>query len=117
MQLTRWMVDESPHSRDGLLLRGWDGDQPVTAFITRRVMDAWMDPGRSYRQRNSLFLQEYNELGKRNLAVIAEIVSRKYLRGVEFNRQYPFVEVLLADIAESGKILVSKQITREDRGK
>jgi hypothetical protein len=32
-------------------------------------------------------------------------VRTKYDRGAAFNRQHPFVDVLLADIAESGELL------------
>jgi hypothetical protein len=30
---------------------GWDGDQQVTGFISRRVMDDWVDPRQPYRGR------------------------------------------------------------------
>jgi hypothetical protein len=42
MTLTGFGVDESPHNRDGLVLHGWDGDQQVTGFISRRVMADWV---------------------------------------------------------------------------
>jgi hypothetical protein len=29
----------------------------------------------------------------------------KYRRGAAFNRQHPFVDILLSDIAESGEVL------------
>jgi hypothetical protein len=41
MTLTRFAVDDSPHSRDGLVLHGWDGGEQVTGFISRRVMADW----------------------------------------------------------------------------
>jgi hypothetical protein len=44
MQLTQFAVNDGPHNSDGLLLHGWDGPQHVTAFISRRVMDNWIDP-------------------------------------------------------------------------
>ena len=44
MPLTEIKVDESPHNMDGLLLRGRDGSERVEAFISRQVMDSWVDP-------------------------------------------------------------------------
>jgi hypothetical protein len=44
MKLTQFAVDDGPHSSDGSLLHGRDGDQHVTGFISRRVMDDWVDP-------------------------------------------------------------------------
>jgi len=105
MKLTQFAVDDSPHNRDGLVLHGWDGDQHVTGFISRRVMDDWVDPRQPYGRRKSLYREQYNALGKRNLAAIERIVTAKYLRGPAFNRLYPFVDVLLSDITESGEIL------------
>jgi hypothetical protein len=105
MQITQLAVDDSPHNSDGLLLHGWDGPQQVTAFISRRVMDNWVDPIQPYARRKSLFRQQYNALGKRNLAAIERIVVSKYQLGPAFNRQHPFVDVLLADITESGEVL------------
>ena len=105
MQIMQLAVDDSPHNSDGLLLHGWDGPQQVTAFISRQVMDSWVDPIQPYARRKSLFRQQYNALGKRNLAAIERIVVSKYRRGPAFNRQHPFVDVLLADITESGEVL------------
>jgi hypothetical protein len=105
MQLARFAVDDGPHNSDGLLLHGWDGRQEVTAFISRRVMDNWVDPRQPDARRKSLFRQQYNALGKRNLAAIERIVTLKYRRGATFNRQHPFVDVLLSDITESGERL------------
>jgi hypothetical protein len=105
MQFTRFAIDDSPHNSDGLLLRGLDGAQQVTAFISRRVMDEWVDPRQPHGRRKSLFRAQYNALGKRNLAAIERIVTTKYERGAAFNRQHPFVDVLLADITESGEAL------------
>ncbi|MGA7324206.1 MAG: signal transduction histidine kinase [Rhodomicrobium sp.] len=98
-------VDDGPHNSDGLLLRGWNGAKPVKAFISRRVMDDWVDPGRSAKDRRSLFRDQYNALGKSNLPAIERLVTSKYQRGPAFNRQHPFVEVLLSDITESGEVL------------
>jgi hypothetical protein len=105
MQLSRFAVDGGPHSNDGLLLHGWDGPQEVTAFISRRVMDDWRDPRQPYGRRHSLYRAQYNALGTRNIAAIERIVAAKFERGPAFNRQHPFVDVLLADITQSGEIL------------
>jgi hypothetical protein len=105
MRLEQLAVDNSPHSRDGLVLHGYDGSSEVTAFISRLVMDDWIDPTQGEQKRRSLFRQEYNMLGKLNLSVIERIVSLKYQRGAAFNRQHPFVDVLLSDITDSGELL------------
>jgi hypothetical protein len=68
--LTQLAVDDGPHNSDGLLLHGWDGDQQVTGFVSRRVMDDWVDPRQPYRGRRSLYRGQYNALGNRNLAAI-----------------------------------------------
>jgi hypothetical protein len=68
-------------------------------------MDDWVDQRRTAKAGKSMFRYEYNALGKRNLAAIERIVLRKYQRGPAFNRQHPFVDVLLADIIESGEVL------------
>ncbi len=104
-QLVHLSVDESPHSSDGLLLHCLDGAQPVTAFISRRVMDDWANPKRPPGSRKSLYRHEYNALGNRNLAAIERVVAGKYQGGLASNRQPPFVDVLLSDIAESGEVL------------
>jgi hypothetical protein len=114
MQLSQFAVDDGPHNSDGLLLHGWDEAEEVTAFISRRVMDDWVDPRRPYGKRKSLFRQEYNALGNRNLPAIERIVTRKYQRGLAFNRQHPFVDVLLADITESGEVLDVSELAREN---
>ncbi len=113
MKLTQFTVDDSPHNRDGLLLRGWDGDQPVTGFISRRVMDDWVDPRQPYRGRKSLYREQYNALGKCNLAAIERVVMSKYERGPAFNRQYPFVDILLSDIIGSVETLDTSELVRE----
>ena len=112
MQLTQFAVDDSPHNRDGLVLHGWDGDQEVIGFISRRVMADWAEPG-CYDKRKSLFREQYNALGERNLAPIEQIVTLKYRRGAAFNRQHPLVDILLSDIAESGELLHVSQLVRE----
>jgi hypothetical protein len=77
MQLTQFAVDDGAHNRDGLVLHGWDGDQQVIGFISRRVMVDWVDPRQPYGRRNSLFREQYNALGKRNIAAIERIVTLK----------------------------------------
>ena len=109
-RLARLAVDDSAHSSDGLLLHGWDGPQQVTAFISRHVMDDWVDPRRSLKSRKSLFRAQYNALGNRNLPAIERIATSKYQRGLAFNRQHPFVDILLSDITESGEVLDVSQL-------
>jgi hypothetical protein len=104
MPLTQLSVDEGPHNRDGLVLHGRDETAQVTAFISRRVMDDWVDPRQPYGRRKSLFRKQYNALGTHNLPAIARIVTAKYDRGAAFNRQHPFVDVLLSDITGSGEV-------------
>ena len=105
MTLSQFAADESPHNMDGLLLHGWDGTQWVEGFISRRVMDDWVDPIQPDERRKSLFRAQYNTLGRGNLPAIERIVTSKYRRGPAFNRQHPFVDVLLSDITESGEVL------------
>ena len=109
-RLARFAVDEGAHNSDGLLLHGRDGPQQVTAFISRRVMDNWVDPRRSLKSRKSLYRAQYNDLGNRNLPAIERIATSKYQRGLAFNRQHPFVDILLFDITESGEVLDVSQL-------
>jgi hypothetical protein len=113
MPLTGFAVDEGPHNMDGLLLHGWEGPERVEAFISRRVMDSWVDPREPYGGRRSLRRAQYNALGKFNLAAIERIVVSKYQRGAAFNRQHPFVDILLSDITESGEALDLGDCVRE----
>jgi hypothetical protein len=112
VKLTKFAVDDSAHNSDGLLLHAWDGDQPTTGFISRRVMDDWVDPRQPYRRRQSLYRDQYNALGKRNLAAIERIVATRYQQGPAFNRQYPFVDILLSDIMESEETLDTSELVR-----
>jgi hypothetical protein len=112
MTLTALRVDESEHTRDGLLLHATDGSAPVLAFISRRVMDEWARLAAPSGPRPSLFRGQYNALGRRNLPAIERIVASKYSRGPAFNRQHPFVDVLLSDIIESGEVLALGKLTR-----
>jgi len=116
MPFTGLTVDNGPHNSDGLLLHGWDGCERVTAFISRRVMDDWVDPRWPYGRRKSLFRAQYNALGNRNLSAIERIVTSKYQRGAASNRQHPFVDVLLSDITESGEMLDVSELVGEARG-
>jgi hypothetical protein len=113
MPLTEIEVDETPHNMDGLLLHGWDGSERVEAFISRRVMESWVDPREPYRKRRSLLRAQYNALGKLNLAAIERIAASKYQRGVAFNRQHPFVDILLSDITEGKEALDMSELVRE----
>jgi hypothetical protein len=45
-------------------------------------------------------------------SAIERIVSSKYQRGAAFNRQHPFVDVLLSDITESGEVLDVRGLVR-----
>jgi len=56
---------------------------------------------------------EVYALGKLNLAAIERIVTSKYQRGAAFNRQHPFVDVLLSDITQSGEVLDVSGLVRE----
>lgn len=111
MQLSGLTVYDGPQNMDGLVLYGWDGDQRVTAFISRHVMNGWAYPEREYKSRESLFRAEYIALGRSNLAAIERIVRLKYERGLEFNRQHPFVDVLHADVVESEETLDLRELS------
>ena len=103
--LTKFGIDGGPHNMDGLRLLAQDGTEAVEAFIGRKVMDVWVESVEHRGGRQSLFRDQYNALGKRNLAAIERIVNAKYQRGAAFNRQHPYVEVLFSDITESGEPL------------
>jgi hypothetical protein len=105
MSLAQFSVDSGPHNMDGLRLYAQDGTERVEAFIGRKVMDVWAESVEHRGGRQSLSRDQYDALGQLNLAGIGRIVSAKYQRGATFNRQHPFVEVLVSDITESGEIL------------
>ena len=113
MSLTKFGIDDGPHNMDGLRLLARDGTERVEAFIGRKVMDVWVESIEHSGGRRSLFRDQYNVLGKLNLAAIQRIVSAKYQRGAEFNRQHPFVEVLFSDITDSGETLNLSELVRE----
>jgi hypothetical protein len=62
------------------------------------------------KSRKSLFRAQYNALGNRNLPAIERIATLKYQRGLAFNRQHPFLDILLSDITESGEVLDVSQL-------
>ena len=113
MSLTQFSVDNGPHNMDGLRVFAQDGSERIEAFIGRKVMDVWADAVEHHGGQQSLFRDQYNALGKLNLAAIQRIVSAKYQRGAAFNRQHPFVEVLFSDITESGEMLNLSELVRE----
>ena len=105
MSFTQFRVDDGPHTMDGLRLFAQDGNERVEAFMGRKVMDVWAESVEHRGGRQSLFRDQCNALGRLNLAALQRIVSAKYERGAAFNRQHPYVEVLLSDITESGEPL------------
>ena len=113
MSLTQFSVDDGPHNMDGLRLLAQDGTERVEAFISRKVMDVWAEAIEHSGARQSLFRDQYNALGKLNLAALQRIVSAKYQQGAAFNRQHPFIEVLFSDITESGEVLDLTELVRE----
>ena len=113
MPISQFNIDDGPHNMDGLRLFAMEGVQPVEAFISRKVMDVWVGSIERGEGRQSLFRRQYNALGKSNLESIRRIVSAKYQRGAAFNRQHPFVEVLFADINQSGEVLDLTELVRE----
>jgi hypothetical protein len=113
MSLAQFRVDEGPHNMDGLRLLAQDGSERIEAFIGRKVMDTWAQSIEHSGGRQSLFRDQYNALGKMNLAAIQRIVSAKYQQGAALNRQHPFVDVLFSDITESGEVLNLSELVRE----
>jgi len=113
MSLTQFRVDDGPHTMDGLRLLAQDGNEQIEAFMGRKVMDVWAESVEHRGGRQSLFRGQYNALGRLNLAVLQRIVSAKYQRGAAFNRQHPFVEILFADVTDSGEALNLSQLVRE----
>jgi hypothetical protein len=105
MAITELTIDTSSHAKDGLLLHARDGNDVIDAFIGRRVLDRWANHGQAFGDHKSFFREEYNAIGTRNLAAIGRLVDKKYGRGIEFNRQHPFVEILYTDIVEGGEVL------------
>ncbi len=113
MSLTQFRVDHGPHAMDGLRLLAQDGTEPVEAFIARKVMDVWAESIEHLGGTQSLFRNQYNALGKVNLAALERIVGTKYQRGAAANRQHPFVEILFSDITESREVLNLSELVRE----
>ena len=113
MSLTQFRVDDGPHTMDGLRLFAQDGNERVEAFMGRKVVDVWAESVEHRGGGQSLFRDQYNALGRLNLAALQRIVSTKYQRGAALNRQHPFVEVLFSDITESGEALDLSELVRE----
>jgi hypothetical protein len=113
MSLTKFGIDDGPHNMDGPRLLARDGTEKVEAFIGRKVMDVWVESIEHGGGRQSLFRDQYDALGKRNLAAIERIVNTKYQRGAALNRQHPYVEVLFSDVTESGESLDLSGLVRE----
>jgi hypothetical protein len=113
MSLTQFSIDDGSHNMDGLRLYARDGAEQVEAFIGRKVLDVWAESVEHRGGRQSLFRDQYNALGKLNLAALQRIVSAKYQRGAASNRQHPFVEILFSDITESGEELNLAGLVRE----
>ena len=114
MSLTQFRVDDGQHTMDGLRLLARDGNEQIEAFMGRKVMDVWAESVERRGGRQSLFRDQYNALGRLNLAALQRIVSAKYERGAAFNRQHPFVEVLFSDVSESGETLNLSELVREE---
>lgn len=114
MSLTQFRVDDGPHTMDGLRLLARDGNEQIEAFMGRKVMDVWAESVERRGGRQSLFRDQYNALGRLNLAALQRIVSAKYERGAAFNRQHPFVEVLFSDVSGSGETLNLSEFVREE---
>jgi hypothetical protein len=51
----RLTVDEGPHNMDGMLLHARYGSENVEAFISRRVVDIWVEPMEPLGRRQSLY--------------------------------------------------------------
>jgi hypothetical protein len=98
---------------DGLRLLARDENEQIEAFMSRKVMDVWAESVEHRGGRQSLFRDQYNALGRLNLATLQRIVSAKYQRGAASNRQHPFVEILFSDITESGEALNLSELVRE----
>src|ERR1700754_3149517 len=113
MPLAQFSIDDGPHNMDGLRLFARDGAKQVEAFVSRKVMDVWAESVEHHGGRQSLFRDQYNALGRLNLAALQRIVSAKYQRGAGFNRQHPFIEVLFSDISESGEDLDLTELVRQ----
>jgi hypothetical protein len=111
--LTQFSVNETAHNRDGLVVEAYDRSQQVDAFISRRVLDEWVEPIAPPGRRRSLFRKQYNALGRKNLDAISRLVDAKYARGRAFNRQHPYIEILTSDIVESGESIDQTGLARD----
>src|SRR6185312_2427970 len=102
-----------PHNMDGLRLFAQDGAERVEAFVGRKVLDVWVESVVHRGGRRGVLRDQYNALGKLNIAALHRIVSGKYQRGAASSRQHPFVKVLFSDITESGEDLNLTELVRE----
>ena len=75
MSLKQFSIDEGPHNMDGLRLFARDGPEQVEAFMGRKVLDVWAESVEHRGGRQSLFRDQYNALGKLNLAALQRIAS------------------------------------------
>lgn len=83
MSLTQFRVDDGPHTMDGLRLLARDGNEQIEAFMGRKVMDVWAESVERRGGRQSLFRDQYNALGRLNLAAAdceCEIRARRCIQ-------------------------------------
>ena len=73
--LMQFSIDDGPHNMDGLRLYAQDGAGQVEAFIGRKVLDVWAESIEHRGGAQSLFRDQYNALGKLNLAALQRMVS------------------------------------------
>jgi hypothetical protein len=113
MPLNQLMIDDGPHVMDGLRMSALDGNKEIEAFISRKVLDVWTESIEHSGANQSLFRRQYNVVGKDNHAAIQRIVERKYNASLTSGQERQFVEVLFADIVESGETLDLSGLIRE----
>ena len=77
MSFTQFSIDDGPHNMDGLRFFAQDGTERVEAFIGRKVMDVWAESIEHRGGRQSLFRDQYNALGKLNLAALSAHCERE----------------------------------------
>jgi hypothetical protein len=77
----------APTIDDGLVLHGWDGAERVTAFISRHVMDNWVDSPilggavsfetNTTHSANAIF-QQSSELSHRSISVVRRLAANTH---------------------------------------
>ena len=67
-------IDESSHNSVGLLMRGHDGRNVVTVFVSRLVLDRWVESIERHRQHTGCLHAHYSTLIKRNLLRSLELL-------------------------------------------